>query len=221
MRDLPATYVFADIAGFTALTEAHGDEEAVDLVDRFGAEVAEALPSYGALQVKSIGDAVMLRVPDAAAAVELGLHLAHQTLSGHGSPAVRVGMHHGAAICRNGDYFGSAVNLAARISALASKHEVLMSAYTATAAGAVAGMSYEARGHHDLKGVPDPVELVAAVRPGTRDDIRFAVDPVCHMRVDLDKAAGRLIYDGSPYLFCTRECAAAFGQRPERYVAAH
>jgi class 3 adenylate cyclase len=41
---VPATFVFADIAGFTALTEAHGDEEAVTLVDRFSAEVAEVLP---------------------------------------------------------------------------------------------------------------------------------------------------------------------------------
>src|SRR5690349_13992977 len=47
MSASPATYVFADIAGFTALTEAHGDEEAAGLIDRFCAEVGEALPRFG------------------------------------------------------------------------------------------------------------------------------------------------------------------------------
>src|SRR5206468_1124869 len=79
----PATFLFADIAGFTALTEAHGDEQAVTLVNRFSSEVAEVLPRYDAEQVKSIGDAVMLRVPSPAAAIELGLHLAHDMLGDH------------------------------------------------------------------------------------------------------------------------------------------
>ena len=83
----------------------------------------------------------MLRVPDAAAAaaVELGLDLAHETLCGHHSPAVRVGMHHGVALSRGKDYFGSAVNIAARISARASAREVLLSASTGSVAGPIAG----------------------------------------------------------------------------------
>ena len=78
------------------------------VIDRFCAEVAEILPRYNAIQVKSIGDAVMLRVPDGeAAAVELGLDLAHETLCGHHSPAVRVGMHHGVALSRGDDYLAA------------------------------------------------------------------------------------------------------------------
>ena len=219
MSGSPATYVFADIAGFTALTEAHGDEEAVGLIDRFCGEVAEILPRYDATQVKSIGDAVMLRVPDAAAAVGLGLDLAHEALCGDGLPAVRVGMHRGVAVSRGGDYFGSVVNLAARVSALALGREVLMSASTGYAAGAIAGVSYEARGRHDLKGVSEPVELVAATRAGSHGDVIFAVDPVCQMTVDADNAAGRLVYDGTAYFFCALRCAGAFAHHPERYAA--
>lgn len=218
MSDSPATYLFADIAGFTALTEAHGDEEAVSLIDQFCAEVAELLPRYGALQVKSIGDAVMLRVPDAAAAVELGLNVAHETLRGHGYPAVRVGMHRGVALARGGDYFGSAVNLAARVAALASGREVLLSASTGFAAGTIAGVSYESRGRHDLKGVVDPIEILAAVRGG-QHDATLAVDPVCQMAVKPDHAAGRLTYGGTGYYFCAVGCAEAFALRPERYAA--
>src|SRR5690349_16478310 len=53
---VPATFLFADIAGFTALTEAHGDEEAAALVADFCAAVRAELPSFGGTHVKSIGD---------------------------------------------------------------------------------------------------------------------------------------------------------------------
>jgi adenylate cyclase len=69
-----ATFVFADIAGFTALTEAHGDEQAAALVADFCAAVNAELEAFGGAHVKSIGDALMLRVPEPADAVRLGLH---------------------------------------------------------------------------------------------------------------------------------------------------
>jgi len=215
---VPATFLFADIAGFTALTEAHGDEEAATLVHRFCSEVAEVLPRYEATQVKSIGDAVMLRVPSPAAAIELGLHLAHDMLGDHGTPAVRVGMNHGVALSRDGDYFGAAVNLAARVSGLAAGGEVLATASTGSAAGPIAGVRYESRGRHELKGIPEPVEVVTAVREGSLRKAGLTIDPVCHMAVNPDRAAGRLIYEDVAYFFCALECAAAFAGHPERYA---
>ena len=79
MSDAPATFLFADIAGFTALTEAYGDEEAVAVVDAFCAAVDVALPAGGS-RVKSIGDAVMLRVPDPGDAILLGLRMTRDLL---------------------------------------------------------------------------------------------------------------------------------------------
>ena len=97
-----ATFVFADIAGFTALTEAHGDEQAARLVADFCDAVAADLPAFEATQIKTIGDALMLRIVDPQHAVLLGLRIAHDVLTGHGAPSVRVGMHHGPAIERMG-----------------------------------------------------------------------------------------------------------------------
>ena len=68
-----ATFLFAHIAGFTALTEAHGDEEAAKLVADFCDAVEAELPSFGGTQIKTIGDALMLRIPDPGQAVLLGL----------------------------------------------------------------------------------------------------------------------------------------------------
>ena len=53
---------------------------------------------------------------------------------GNGGPAVRVGLHHGTAVERDGDYFGAAVNLAARVSAEANGGEVLLTGHTAALA---------------------------------------------------------------------------------------
>jgi Cu+-exporting ATPase len=47
---------------------------------------------------------------------------------------------------------------------------------------------------------------------------QLAVDPVCRMAVDPERAAGRLIYDGTAYFFCTLECAGEFARRPERFT---
>ena len=57
-----ATFLFADIAGFTALTEAHGDEQAAALAADFCAAVKAELPTATRPHVKSIGDALMLRI---------------------------------------------------------------------------------------------------------------------------------------------------------------
>jgi class 3 adenylate cyclase len=66
-----ATFMFADIAGFTALTEAHGDKQAATLVADFCDAVKAKLPVFGGTQVKTIGDALMLRIDDARQAVVL------------------------------------------------------------------------------------------------------------------------------------------------------
>ena len=217
MTDSHATFVFADIAGFTALTEAHGDEQAATLVADFCDAVRAELPA-GAAHVKTIGDALMLRVPDPGEAILLGLDLTDTLMRGHGAPAVRAGLHHGPAIERDGDYFGATVNLAARVSGLAAGGEVLVTAYTAALAADLEGVFYEPRGRHTLRNVREPVDVFAAVRQSEPTRGRLPVDPVCRMAVDPDRAAGRLMHEGTAYFFCTLACAGEFAREPERFA---
>jgi adenylate cyclase len=212
-----ASFIFADIAGFTALTEAHGDEEAVALVGRFSEAVAAELTTVGGEHVKTIGDAVMLRVPEPGAAIRLGLRIVRGVLGEHGAPAIRVGLHHGSAIEREGDYFGAAVNLAARVSALAAGGEVLVSGPTAALVPDLEGIVYESRGRHALRNVSEPVEIFAALEVGETAD-RLPVDPVCRMAVDPERAPGRLLLDGTAYYFCSLACAGEFARHPERFA---
>src|SRR3954463_14801529 len=221
-QDTPASneanFVFADIAGFTALTEAHGDEEAALLAADFSDAVKSELAACEGTHVKSIGDALMLRIPDPAQAIVLGLRIAGELMRDHGAPAVRVGLHHGSAVERDGDFFGATVNLAARVSAAAVGGEVLLTAQTAALAPAIEGVVYESRGRRELRNVREPVELVAAIRLGEATDTQLAVDPVCQMAVDPERAAGRLTYEGAAYFFCTLECAGEFARGPEWFI---
>jgi class 3 adenylate cyclase/YHS domain-containing protein len=216
-----ATFVFADIAGFTALTEAHGDQDAAALVADFCRAVRAELPASGGSEVKTIGDAVMLSIPDPAEAILLGLRITHELMRGHGAPAVRVGLHHGPAIERDGDYFGAAVNLAARVSGEASGGEVLLTGQTAALAPELEGVLYEPRGRRELRNVREPVELFAAVRAGDSSERDLPRDPVCRMAVDPQRSAGRLTYEDTAYFFCSLVCAAEFARQPERFARWH
>jgi adenylate cyclase len=217
VEGVPATFVFADIAGFTALTEAHGDLEAAALAAEFASAVRAELPPGAGQYIKTIGDAVMLRIPDPGEAIRLGVRIVEGVMQDQG-PSVRVGVNYGPAIEREGDYFGAAVNLAARVSALAKGGEVLVSGQTAALARHLEGIYLEARGHHELRNVREPIEVFAALPVGAVRGT-LAVDPVCRMAVDPDRAVGRLVHDGSTYFFCSLVCAGEFASRPDRFAS--
>lgn len=215
--DAPKTFLFADIAGYTALTEAHGDEQAADVANSFCRAVAELIPAGEGEIVKTIGDAVMVKTEEANVAVRLGLDVAHGLMVEHGSPAVRVGIHSGPAVERDGDWFGSAVNIAARVAALAGGGEVLVSDVVRRVVGDVKGVHYEPRGEHALRNVADPVPLFA-VRGSQARGAERNLDPVCRMIVEPGREAGTLTHRGVEYCFCSLECAGQFAARPEAYV---
>lgn len=212
------TFVFADLAGYTALTEAHGDERAADVALAFCRELNAQLPD-DAEDVKMLGDACLLRVGDAAEAVQLGLRLTGTVARRHGFPDVRVGMHTGTAAQRGADWFGSSVNIAARVSALAGPCDVLLTAATHQAAGAIAPVSYEDLGTHELRHIQEPLQLFKARSAAIAEDERlWAIDPVCRMRVQIDQASTSLDHGGRRFHFCSPLCAGAFGRAPERYA---
>src|SRR5215216_3696039 len=212
------TFLFADLSGFTALTEAHGDEQAADLVGGFCVAVRRLLAAHQAQEVKTIGDALMLRSADAAAAIRLGLCIVHDVGAQHGFPLVRAGMHTGPAVEREGDWFGATVNLAARVSAAASGGEALLTAAT-RAAGRLVGTELRERGRWTFRNVTEPVPVYAAVRQGTRSSAGLPIDPVCRMAVDPWHIAGHLNHQGVEYCFCSLGCAGAFAQHPATYTA--
>jgi adenylate cyclase len=154
------TFLFADLVGFTALSIERGDEQAADVATRFQGEVRRLADQHDATVVKSLGDGAMVCARDAGAALRLGLELAHGL---DGLPPVRVGVNTGPAVERDGDFFGSTVNLAARLSQAARGGEVLVT--EATRAAARKGRPrFEERGPRTFRNARDPVVVYAALK---------------------------------------------------------
>jgi adenylate cyclase len=158
------TFVFADLAGFTALTARWGDDIAAEVAIALADAARRLASECDATLVKSMGDSVMLRAATPAGGVRLGIGIAEA------APALRarVGIHAGPAVQRDGDWFGLAVNLAARLSAQAAPGEVLVSEPTWRAAG-MSGCGAPARavplGPWVLGDAPDPVEVLTLATP--------------------------------------------------------
>jgi adenylate cyclase len=152
------TFCFVDLAGYTRYTEEEGDEEAFDLVERFIETVEATLPAE-ALVVKTIGDEVMIVSPDPVSLTEWAVGF--MSLFGE-RPQPRVGLHRGWAVYRDGDYFGTEVNLTHRVVARALGGEVMVTTAIADAIGRSDYLDFEPIGEVDLKGFPEPVELFVA-----------------------------------------------------------
>ncbi len=211
------TFIFADMSGFTALTEAHGDEAAADLAAAFSAAVSPILSRRGAEEIKSIGDALMIRAEDPAEAIRLGLEIVHNVGGQHRFPTIRAGMHTGPATEREGDWFGATVNLAARVAGQAAGGELLLTAATKAAADS-SSFALRERGRVHLRNVTEPVLLFGALRRGVVSSQDLPIDPVCRMAVDPDSAAGSLRYGGGEYFFCSLDCAGRFAAEPAHYA---
>jgi len=210
-----ATFCFVDLVGFTALTEAHGDEDAAQLATRF-AELTRRSLRRGDRLVKTIGDAVLVTSPNADQGLALAERLITTAAQDPNFPLLRAGLHHGEAVGRANDVFGAAVNLAARVASEAYAGEVLGTAPIAEAARR-ANIAVADLGAVPLKNVREAIPLfsIALVLGGAETPI----DPVCQSPVDRRAAVGRLRFHGVEYCFCSLTCAAAFASNPSWHAA--
>ncbi|MGK2948880.1 MAG: adenylate/guanylate cyclase domain-containing protein [Acidimicrobiales bacterium] len=118
---------FADLVGFTALAQQVSDEELAEVVDQFERLAYDVVVAGGGRVVKMIGDEVMFLVDDPVMAAEIALGLADASRDAAELSDVRVGLALGPVIEREGDAYGSTVNLASRATAIAYPGTVVVS----------------------------------------------------------------------------------------------
>lgn len=201
--------VFADLAGFTALTEAHGDQDAAGLAARFYALARGCLAPPVTL-VKTIGDAVMLASPDPAAAVAAARAIVAAVAAEPDFPEVRVGVHVGPAVARDGDFFGATVNLAARVASHARGGQIVGT--RALLEHLPGDLPTTALGEVRFKNVSQPVAVYALETRTAR------TCPVCRMHLGATTGVPADRYHGTTYDFCSEACAHRFHAHPEDFV---
>ena len=147
--------LFCDLKDFTAFAELHGDTAATAAASRFAGVTYDERGERGRV-VKGLGDGAMLVYPDAAQAVAAWRRF-RAAMSDPGMPALHGGIHQGVVLRREGDYFGGAVNLAARLLALAGSGELLATRAAVEHAGSED--EWTPLGTSRLRGLREPVDI--------------------------------------------------------------
>ena len=147
---------FADIVGFTELGESSSSEELGDVAARLSRLAGDVVESPVRV-VKTIGDAVMLVAPEPKDMLVTALELVERAESTEDIPALRAGVAYGPAVNQWGDWFGSTVNLASRLTARARPSSVLTTEEVREAVGED-GYKWSSAGPKKLKGFSSPVK---------------------------------------------------------------
>jgi adenylate cyclase len=211
--------MFVDLASFTPLAEAMGDVRALGILDRFGAITRKAVQRCHGRIVKQIGDAFMIVFSECYSAVSCGIELETEASKEATFPAIRIGMHWGPVLYREGDYIGSNVNIASRLAEEAHRHQFLVTDEVRRRAKSYEAAEFVRLGRKRLKGLAAELDVfeVRSVNPAEIDRV---IDPVCGMELGPHEIAARLTLDGREHFFCSDDCLRKFVKSPEAYTGA-
>ena len=205
-----ATVVFVDLAGFSAIADVYGDEVAVAMLGLFENLVTQALSGYGQT-LKWIGDEAMLAFPDSELALESLGRLLLSCRAEPRLPLTRCGMSHGRVIRRSNDLFGSTVNIAARITALAAPGQLLATESVAQVAR-TQEIVVQDLGRVALRSVANEIPIFSLELAPTPNP--SWIDPVCKMHPPYSQF--KRIPREKPW-FCSSRCAEAYEKSPQTY----
>jgi adenylate cyclase len=150
---------FADLTGYTRMTEEEGELSAVDAVERFVQAVEVTLPDEARI-IKTIGDEVMIIGSDASALTDWAVGF--QAMQSD-RPLPRIAVHYGVALFRDGDYYGRDINIASRVAARSGGGEVLVTRPVVEVARVGGGhLEFERIGDVTLKGFSESTEVFLA-----------------------------------------------------------
>lgn len=162
------TILFTDMAGFSQLMASVGDEEALDILKRHNQIVRTQIQDHGGFEVKYQGDGFMVAFRTARRAVLCAVDIQKRMVEYNREyPArplvLRMGLNAGDVLREEGDFFGAAVNLAARIAEKAKGGQILMSELVKGLAGPYPGFEYAPCGSFRLRGFPGRYKLYEVV----------------------------------------------------------
>jgi class 3 adenylate cyclase len=162
----PVTILFTDMEGSTAFTQRLGDARAQEVVRAHNRIVRESLAAHGGREIKHTGDGIMISFRSASQALECAIGIQRRVAElavsdPEAAVRVRIGLNAGEPVAEEGDYFGTAVQLAARICAGAEPGQIIA---TGVVRDLVAGKGFLFRdlGETVPRGFEDTVRIFEA-----------------------------------------------------------
>lgn len=206
--------LMADLSGYTALTEIHGASSAADLVDKYVEIVEKCLVGDSQLKERT-GDEVMIVSSSPDLLLATADMIMKNTTRQEYFLQVHGGLHYGQVLIRNNSYFGSAINITARIAAKASPGTFLCSGDFINALADKTTIKFHSKQKHRFKNLSEEMEVAEVLNAQNR---KLVIDPVCRMLIQ-DKASGIQHPEMKHSYFCSRTCLDIFNNNPDAYVA--
>ena len=162
----PMTILFSDIKGSTAYAEKKGDVEYMSMINRHNSILFPVIEAQGGRVVKTIGDAILAQFQDGVGAVKAAADMQRALVDDRKGRDeidqihIRIGLHYGLGLMKDGDVFGDVVNAASRVQHQADVEQILITDVLLDSAKA-AGFECAKMGRAELKGKDEPIDLYA------------------------------------------------------------
>ena len=193
--------LIADLSGYTALTETHGATTAADLIDKYIVIVNNCLVGDSHLHAR-VGDGVVIVSTSADSLISTSIMLFQNTLEEDNFLQVHGGLHYGRILKRNNDYYGTTINLAARIAAKANPGSIWCSSEYINALNNKSEITFRPKGRHSFKNISDEIDVHELILDKPKS---FHIDPVCRMLIKESRNAIPHPHDETIY-FCSQHC---------------
>lgn len=210
-KEITLSFLIADLAGYTALTEVHGDLSALELIEKYLVLVEESLNPDVSL-VERVGDEVVIVSNNADSLANTALKLLDKVENELHFPTLHIELHTGSVIEKNEKYFGHTINLASRICSHSNGGQILCSQQFYESIKNKPSFNLIKIGNVKFKNVRDEIPLYS-IEPEIKKEF-IVVDPVCHMQLDKRNAPIQLTMNGNNYFFCSTECKEKFSSSP-------
>jgi class 3 adenylate cyclase/YHS domain-containing protein len=197
--------MMADLSGYTAMTEIHGANTAVSLIDKYLGIVKKSLVGSSHLHER-VGDEMIIiatTAEDLAYTATMMFEHAHEEIQ---FLPLHAGLHYGPIIKKDGDYFGTTINTASRITSVAEKGQMVCSADFISQLPENHPFILVEKGRHTFKNLLNPVdlfELSCCIEYMSR---KYVIDPVCHMLIKTPDTALQWVHKEERLFFCSEHC---------------
>lgn len=197
--------MMADLSGFTAMTEIHGDQSAVSIIDKYLNIVQKSLVGSSYLYER-VGDEMIIIASTAEDIAYTSTFMFEYAHNENNFLPLHAGLHYGPVIKKDGHFYGTTINTAARITSVAEKGKIICSAEFKEQLPKNHQFILSNKGKQKFKNLLNPVDLFemsCCIEYMTR---QYVIDPVCHMLIKAPGTAQQLLHDGERYYFCSESC---------------
>ena len=201
--------MMADLSGYTAMTEVHGADSAISIIDKYLEIVKKSLVGSSQLHER-VGDEMIIVANTAEDLAYTATFMFEYAYNENQFLPLHAGLHYGPIVKKDGDYFGSTINTASRITSVAEKGQMVCSADFLNQLPKDHPYVVSDKGMHTFKNLLKPVELFQMSCCIEFMTQKYVIDPVCHMLIKTPDAAPQLQYKEERYYFCSENCVEMF-----------